>query len=57
MAVDPEHHFDLKAAALSLAEILNKDALSEKGLGMKLPFHHRSFMAPPLGSITFYILF
>lgn len=30
MAVDPEHHFDLKAAALSLAEILNKDALSEK---------------------------
>ena len=29
MAVTPEHHFDLKAAAFSLAEILNKDALSE----------------------------
>lgn len=29
MAVTPERHFDLKTAAFSLAEILNKDALSE----------------------------
>lgn len=29
MAVAPERHFDLKAAAFSLAEILNRDALSE----------------------------
>lgn len=29
MAVTPERHFDLKTAAFCLAEILNKDALSE----------------------------
>lgn len=32
MTVTPEHNFDLKAAAFSLAEILNKDALSENRL-------------------------
>lgn len=30
MAIAPEHQFDLKAAANYLAEILNKDALSER---------------------------
>lgn len=29
MTVTPERHFDLKTAAFCLAEILNKDALSE----------------------------
>lgn len=29
MAVESERHFDLKAAAFSLSEILNRDALSE----------------------------
>ena len=31
----PEHHFDLKAAAIHLAEILNKDALSENRFRME----------------------
>lgn len=40
----PEDHFDLKAAAIHLAEILNKDALSENRFRMEpaasLPKYH-----------------
>ena len=40
----PEHHFDLKAAAIHLAEILNEDALSENRFRMEpaasLPKYH-----------------